>query len=76
MDLIQRLEKWNNKHFLLPATLTLVLGFAGDAYWRTTDQGQDWLFAVEERSLELDRDPSLSNYEKTATIVSEFYGLR
>lgn len=60
----------------LTATL-LGAGMAHEYVWKNhTETGREWTRNVETRYEELKQDPSLSDYDRTAKIVSEFYGLR
>ena len=47
-----------------------------EKYFRSTEEGKEFLQALEKRSGELDKNPNLSKYDKQAIIFSEFYGLR
>ena len=59
------------------STALLGVGTAHEFYWRNyTETGREWVRSTNTRYEEFKQDSALSNYDRTAKIVSEFYGLR
>lgn len=79
IDKLERVDAGVRELISLGVLTTTLLGagITHEYIWRNyTETGKEWVRNVDARYEELKQDPALSNYDRTAKIVSEFYGLR